>query len=466
MKKLLTLAVFSSLTYAGDSIDLQHEADDRLIMSDTGSAFVAGNGDSAFLQKIDLKTQKVTLLALPEKPIIYSLGKLKSHQGRQAFVLTEQGIFHVNDTEARKLIEIDSVFKSGAFSKFKHQEFTLDANGDGLTDFYLPGIEKQHVYIQQKSGKFSKASLPLRAKTVTHTTEKNLTISHTLPQFPILADVNGDGIDDLMFYEQKMIQYFTSTDHGPSVKPQILVTFEQSSKQRIEKLSDFNNDGYPDIHTIESLSEDTSKEKDLDSESIHRVFFSQQTSNGLVFKDSPDIELTLEETSGIANISDFDGDGLDDLAVISFDIGFMDILSIASAAMDNKEVMLDSSISIFTGKSDNQFSKKAAAKKSFEIAMNMNESSSGAGKGIIFKDFNGDGLTDLLVRADTNELKVYFGDAKRGLSRRAKRIKRALPASSTDIYSHDINLDGREEIVLKVNDKKAGFRLDTILLTK
>ncbi|MDK2596565.1 FG-GAP repeat domain-containing protein [Pseudoalteromonas obscura] len=465
MKRLLPFVLFSSLNYAYDSIDLQYKADDKLIMADTDSAFVAGNGESAYLQKIDLKTQQVSLLAVPDKPIMYSVGKLKNHQGSQAFVLTERGVFHADANKINNLIEAETLFQPDTFSYFKHQTFTLDVNGDDLTDFYFPGIEEQTIYIQLDTGKFRRITLPLKAKTVTHASDQNLTISHTLPRPPTLADINGDGIDDLVFYEPKKVQYFLATPQGPSKKQQTLITFDESSKQKIEKFSDFNNDGYPDIHTIESLS-DGDEEKDLNSESIHRVFFSEQTSNGLVFKDSPDIKLTLEETSAIANISDFDGDGLDDLAVISFDIGFMDIISIASAAMENKDVTLDSTISIFKGTNDNQFEKKAAAKKSFEITMNMNESSSGAGKGIIFEDFNGDGLTDLLIRADTNELKVYFGDERRGLSRRPKRIKRSLPSSSDDIYSYDINQDGKEEIVLKVIDKKGGFRLDTVLITK
>ena len=61
---------------------------------------------------------------------------------------------------------------------------------------------------------------------------------------------------------------------------------------------------------------------------------------------------------------------------------------------------------------------------------------------------------------------IYFGDKRRGLSRRPKRIKRSLPSSSNDIYSYDINQDGKEEIVLKVSDEKGGFRLDTVQITK
>ncbi|MBQ4811510.1 VCBS repeat-containing protein [Pseudoalteromonas luteoviolacea] len=466
MKRLLPLTLFSSLIYAYDSIDLQYNANGKLIMSETESAFVAGNGDSAYLQKVDLKSKQATQLVLPENPIMYSLGKLANLKGPQAFVLTEQGIFHAGTTKARKMLNANSLFKAGTYSQFKYQTFTLDANGDDLTDFYLPGVKAQTVYVQQVGGQFTPITLPLSAKTVTHATEKQLMVSHTLPQFPTLADINGDGINDLMFHEPKSIQYFLATSQGPSKERKTLFTIDNNSKQHIERLRDFNNDGLPDIHVIESLSEGADKEKDLDSESIHRIFFSKQMSNGLVFKNSPDIELTLEETSAIANISDFDGDGLNDLAVISFDIGFMDIISIASAAMENEEVILDSTISIFKGKANNQFSKKAASKKSVEIAMNMSESSDATGKGIIFKDFNGDDLTDLLIRSDTHELKVYFGDEKRGLSRRPKRIKRLLPESSGDIYSYDLNQDGKEEIVLKVNDKKEGFRVEAIHISK
>ncbi|TMP47162.1 hypothetical protein CWB96_12500 [Pseudoalteromonas citrea] len=466
MKRLLPFALFSSLIYAYDSIDLQYNANGKLVMPDIGSAFVAGNDESTYLQKIDLKTKQTTLLALPDNPIMYSLGKLANHQGTQAFVLNEQGVFHAGSAQAHKLINTDSVFKPDTFSKFKYQAFTIDANGDGLTDFYFPDIEEQTILIQQKTGKFTPISLPLSAKTETHVTKQHFTVSHTLPQFPTLADMNGDGVNDLVFHEQKAVRYFLASSQGPSKQMQTLFTIDSKSNQRIEELRDFNNDGFPDIHIIESLTEGAAEDRDLDSESIHRVFFSEQTSNGLVFKDSPDIKLTLKETSSIAHISDFDGDGLNDLAVISFDIGFMDIISIASAAMENKEVTLDSAISIFKGKKDNLFSNKMASKKNFEISMNMNDSRSEKDKGLIFKDFNGDGLTDLLIRSDTNELKVYFGDEKRGLSRRAKRIKRALPKSSGDIYSHDLNRDGKEEIVLKIKDKKEGFRLEKVFITK
>lgn len=104
-----------------------------------------------------------------------------------------------------------------------------------------------------------------------------------------------------------------------------------------------------------------------------------------MFTTNPDIKLTLEGANAISNISDFNGDGVADLALTSIDIGFTDILSMASAAMNNEEFELDIEVAIYKGIGSNQFAKKASASKDFDIAIKLNESNSESGKGVFLK---------------------------------------------------------------------------------
>lgn len=464
MKRVLPIVLVSGLAFANEPIHLPKNANGKLMMTDDSSMFIAGSGELASLTKIDFESKQVTELTLPNKPIMYSLGTLNNHSEIQAFVLTTEGVFHVTDKQPKLLIATNSLYRENTFSQFEHQAFTFDANADGLTDFYLPGIESQTVYFQLKSGKFSSVSIPLKSNTVTRVNQGKLTVSHTLPKMPTLTDVNGDGIDDIVFYDQGKIQYFLYSDKGISEQVETLLNFDSSNKQRFAALKDVNNDGYPDLHTKESLSDKSGDEVNFDGETIHRIFLAQHSHAGLKYNDIPEIQRTLDGISSIADISDFDGDGVDDLAVISFDIGFTDIISMASAAMKNKAFELDSEVSIFKGKGNNQFTKKAKANKDFEIAVNINGSSEEEEKSILFKDFNGDNLTDLLVKTDTNELSVYFGDSKRGLSRKAKRIKRELPKAPSDIYTHDINQDGVPEVILKIKDKSGNYKVDVLYI--
>ncbi len=463
MKKLLPLAFLSSAVCASEPFNLGEFANGKLKFGSANTVFVAGNEKKAALQKISLTDNQVTQLQLPENPIMYSTGYLVAEQSPQAFVLTEQGIYHVTDKAQNLIITASSVFTQNSVEQFESFSFTLDVNNDGLTDFYLPGIESQSLYIQQKDGRFLLTSLPLKAETTAKFNNGHLTISNRLPKMPILLDLNNDSIRDLVFFDKTAITFFSVTIDGVSSSVKRFTSFDvlhNESKQQLTKFEDLNGDGFADIYTKESLADNAQGEVDFDTKFIHRIYFAKPANNEQLFTTNPDIKLTLEGASAISNISDFNGDGVADLALTSIDIGFTDILSMASAAMNNEEFELDTEVAIYKGTGSNQFAKKASASKDFDIAIKLNESNSESGKGVFLKDFNGDGQTDLMVKTDNDELSIYLGDKKRVLSRKAVYIERPLPKSIQNIYSTDFNQDGKEDIVLKMKDKQGNYRIE------
>ena len=63
---------------------------------------------------------------------------------------------------------------------------------------------------------------------------------------------------------------------------------------------------------------------------------------------------------------------------------------------------------------------------------------------------------------DDNVLKIYYGQAKRLLSRKSKKIKHTLPENNDNILTQDINLDGKEDILIKFKDKNGTYQLKII----
>ena len=469
MKKILPIVLLSSTAFAGEHIELDKNMNGQLAITSSGTAFVSGNKNNTMLAHVDFNTNQVTSLQLPLDPIVYSHGMLANFDNPQAFVLTGQGIFHSTESGVKELVSVSSFYTAEVFDVLKYQKFTLDANNDGLTDFYFPGIERQTLFIQDDKGQFSQLSLPMTGKTTTHFSDNRLTVSHQLPATPDMIDITGDGHKDLVFIGSQAISYFPVSEHVISQQLKHISFLDQvnkHTKQQFVKLSDVNNDGYPDIHTKEGDDKGEDGEINFDSESIHRVYFAKKTSEGLKHNEKSDIKVTLEGASSIASVSDFDGDGIQDLAIYTVDIGFTDIISIASAAMNNKEIELDIEVAIFKGQGNNLFAKKESTSKDFEIAIDMNDTSGSNNKGIFFSDFNNDGSTDLLVKTDNDELSLYSGDKKRMLSRKAKRIKRDLPKSNNDIYFKDINQDGVKDVVLKIKDNQESYRLEVLYMNQ
>ena len=107
-------------------------------------------------------------------------------------------------------------------------------------------------------------------------------------------------------------------------------------------------------------------------------------------------------------------------------------------------------------------SENSEIEKDFEFKIKLDNDSSKFDLSMNIKDFNGDGKADLLLRTDHNVLKIFYGEERRLLSKRAKKIKHDLPENNRNILTQDINQDGKEDILIKLKDKKGMYQLKII----
>lgn len=232
--------------------------------------------------------------------------------------------------------------------------------------------------------------------------------------------------------------------------------------ERLTKLSDFNQDGVVDLFTKTTKSNVEVSLTSSGGKKTMKVYLGKRVDGLLSFDVQPISEITLEGKSNIVDFPNLTGDKYTELAVVEVDIGITDIISIASAAASGEAIELDAEIRFHRGMAQYQFSENSEIEKDFEFKIKLDKDSSKFDLSMNIKDFNGDGKADLLLRTDDNVLKIFYGEERRLLSKRAKKIKHDLPENNRNILTQDINQDGKEDILIKLKDKKGMYQLKII----
>ena len=474
-KILLALSISIFATSAAASIALGDNANDKLVLTGESSAFIAGSDEAPHLQQVFLRSKVVKSLKLPKSTLLYDYGYWGADNAVQAVALTATGVYLVSEKEPQLLVAAQSLYSTMNVDKFKHHAFTVDSNNDGLTDIFLPGFSQQTLYQQQLDGSFVKHEINHLPIIKAQASKDSLSVNFELPNSPDFIDINGDNTLDAVFTSAEGVTYFSSdnldnnsgNNSGYQQKQQLTLPIKLADKEselieRLTKLSDFNHDGVVDLFTASTKYREEMSLDDMDENSTMKVYLGNRVEGLLSFDAKPISEITLEGMSKVIDFPNLTGDSHSELAIVELDIGFTDFISIASAAISGDAVEFDAEIRIHRGIEKYQFSEGAEIEKDFEFSSKMVEGSENLNPSVNIKDFNGDGKNDLLLRTDDNVLKIFYGEEKRLLSRKAKKIKHDLPESNNDILTQDINQDGKEDILIKLKDKKGLYSLKII----
>jgi len=470
-KTLLALSISIFATSVAASISLGEHANNKLVLTVENSAFVAGSGETPYLQQVHLLSETAAPLKLPEGTLLYDYGYWGEDKSIQAVALTPTGLYLVTDQAPQLLLSAQSLYSTMNTVEFKHHSFTVDSNNDGLTDIFLPGFNQQTLYQQQSDGSFTEHKINHLPKIKTRTNQDSLSVNFELPNRPEFIDINGDNILDVVFTNRQGVIYFTGSNSNKSIRyhesQQLNLPVKLDAKgsdmvERLTKLSDFNQDGIVDLFTKTTKNNVEISLTSPGGKKTIKVYPGKRVNGLLSFDAQPISEISLEGKSNIVDFPNLTGDKHAELAVVEVDIGITDIISIASAAASGESIELDAEIRFHRGMEQYRFSEDSEIEKDFEFKIKLDNDSPDFDLSMNIKDFNGDGKADLLLRTDDNELKIYHGDEKRLLSKRAKKIKHDLPENNSNILTQDINQDGKEDILIKLKDKNGIYHLKMI----
>ncbi|MGA8214222.1 MAG: FG-GAP-like repeat-containing protein [Candidatus Sulfotelmatobacter sp.] len=265
-----------------------------------------------------------------------------------------------------------------------------DLNGDGIPDLIL-GSNVVSIYLGNAGG--------------TYTSAGTISVQQAPTSYPIvIADFNGDGIPDLAvpLYGSSGIAILLGKGDGTFAAPDLALV--PGSNADIDQIlvGDFNGDGIPDLAVIDG------------NNSTMDILLGNGDGTFTVETTNPPISgIPLNFAAG-----DFNGDGKTDLAVT-----------------ENS-----GTIAILLGNGDGTFA----------AAGSVNSASGGSPSPIAVADFNGDGKLDIAVTASTNtseSVSVLTGNGD-GTFNSPFSSPSSTSTRVTWIQVADFNQDGAADVVL------------------
>jgi hypothetical protein len=377
--------------------------------------------------------------------------------------------------------------------------FARDLTGDGRDDIVIPGFDGFWISTQSNDGSFADgvklgprepylgSTAPGEKRTYRERGVNALTAPWYLSRIHQL-DYNGDGRIDLAFWNEDHFDVYLQEDSGHfSAEPVPFRTsvsfdfdgayasgFERSDKSAfalftgmtkksthtmLYSLRDINGDGIADLVTLTLTGRSILRQR-----SSYNVHFGRRTSEGVSFPSNPDTVIRPRNHAGgmlpwgysSQWFQDLDGDGNQEAMFTQVKMGptgMTRALAAGSIALDLEIFRMEGGL----------FGERSTAK--FKIRPRLHR----IGKAPFFPpvvtgDINGDGLSDLVVGHDWDELRIYPGESGPNLfARQPQNISVDLPGDPANFRSVDLNGKGKLDIVIHHPSPTDPHRIITLM---
>lgn len=474
VRTLLTwLTVFAVNAAAADPIDFDELVIDAgfyieqpvLFASLSGDErhVVLGGRDDEFAQRIavfSLRNTAEPLLNLRPGPdlIAYDTGRI---DGRDYLFFIEPGRITRLDISTGELIEfakVRSIYGQRRTGQITPIDFIRDVSGDELDDLVVPDTAGYRVRLQREDGTLGEevvledsSAMTVSGGTVSFESRPLVSGNMTDDDLPDLAVWRGN---TLRVYEQK-------ADHRFNGEPFVITlnlglqseaemraietgrgAMDQSglTETRIWRVEDLNGDNQPDILTESLLNKGV-----FDKENDFRLHLGRLEGEQISFHNAEDALLASSGLQYGLITTDIDGDGRKDLLVRKVHLSFGRVIR----ALLSGNVSLQ--LHFFRMTDADTYAEEAnyITKTNVQFSVSSGQVDIPA---IKVADFDADGLQDLMMQTDTNQLS--FQNGVRGdelFSEQASERTVALPRNGDLATTDDINDDGRADLVIRYN---------------
>ena len=360
------------------------------------------------------------------------------------------------------LFHSPTMFRSRDDQSSPLSDMFTDLNDDGLDDFMMPDFGGWRIALQDKTGFSPTQVLGSPPSMRMRSSSLNVAYSATRP-FKVRA-VSNDQVDLALWsdesldvyrlqpdgrYLQTSINLIDNIDGVISGYSEISIgqteTVDEKNfhSQILEDIADINDDGIDDLVVKRIKSQGV-----LGWESDYQMFFGARQNNGeLRFDKMRSTAILSKGFQFDTKLLDINGDGTLEFIITSAKISLGAIVRVLLTRTAKLEV------SVFSLK-DGQFPEKPTAKKIISAQIDF-KSGSVSVPAVLTADVNGDGLKDLLVQNDSSELAIYLGEpSDRLFAKGSTKIRLNLPKTSSDYLVHDLDNDGRDELILTIQEEQ------------
>ncbi len=407
-----------------------------------------------FQQEGRFPDQASQIILAENDEIVFDIGDLDGDTFPDLAFLKSDGIY-IRKNDGNRFSEKLTFFQSIQSAlilpdpcRINRFRFIRDMNGDGVPEIVIPQTNQLAVFSKDTFKGYEEKYLLWITPKLTLSGDSNpFAFSVQLPAFH-LKDFNGDGIKDFLIQLDDRLDVYIqhpSKETGPEVglippdlryrmaarniNPPVL---NQMADPFVTiELEDLNNDGYVDI-----LLTRPSRTNFTTHISQIQVYINRYGRFDLI----PDQVLPLENFGGEHVIGDFNQDGLLDLGILDFRIGFSQAIKFLLTKKTSNTYFF------YLMRADGRYPNSPDEKISFSRKVNLNDILGSEICQSFQGDFNGDGLNDFLIGTDTNELSIYVGLEKDLFSKKA--IYQIEVMASSNLWVEDMNRDHFSDILL------------------
>lgn len=425
------------------------------------------------LAVFDVENPDKALLSLEAGPrlIAYDVGRVGDTNG--LFFIEPGRIMRYDFTkdEIVEFIAIRTIYGQQRSGMIIPIDFIRDINGDDLDDIVVPDTAGYRVRLQRNDGTLGD-EVVLQGSSAMSVSDGRVSFASR----PLVSgEMTGDDLHDLAVWRGDELHVYTQLpgyrfDGEPRIvtlriglqsEAELLsrqesfgaVNQEGLVETRVWSVEDLNGDGLPDILTESLLNKGV-----FDKENDFRLHLGRLDGETIDYHEAEDALLASSGLQYGVQATDFDGDGRKDLLLRKVQMSFGRVI----------RALLSGSVSLqlhFYRMTDGDtFAAEAdfVTKTSVQFSVSSGQVDIPA---IRVADFNADGIKDLMMQADQNELSFQFGVRTNKLFEK-ETVERAvrLPRNGELVSVEDLNDDGRADLVIRYNESDGDARSRAVRL--
>jgi hypothetical protein len=392
---------------------------------------------------------------------------------QRLYFLSANSLSLYQNKKFKSLVKIESIYIQDQADFISQGDFIQDLNNDAYDDVIIADFNKTHILIGQGMNSFSRQTLPIKPEV------RVLSAGASYTQTKLyFSDVNFDektdilliGDGEMVIYPQYGNSQFTRKATLLAINEAISGTdwwnkrdesgekLDQSDLEyrKLEELRDVNADGIVDM-----VVRYTKASGVLDRVNDYEIFLGKKSEGILSYAQEPDSVIHAEGTLTGLEFVDIDNDDKLEVLLAGFDIGLSQIIGALVTGS------IDQDVYVFKMSEQDKFLTKPTIKKGVELTFSLSSGQSGSAV-VKLADLNGDGLKELVLSDDDDELKIYLGrkpnKKKKSFIKRSVSYSTQLPKDGNLVMVEDLNGDGKDDLLMKFSrldgeDKAKQFKV-------
>ncbi len=391
------------------------------------------------IEQGDLRYREIDL---PDGAVAIDVGPV-SAEASALYVLAAGAVYSVTtyQSELALIAETTSLYRGRSLAELTSDlDFARDIDGDEVTELLVPDFDALHVV-----GATARRSIALPS----YRRGYDQTVTYRAPAVATAPDVAGGRLYAVRGDE--LLQFGPGSKTASASKLALGLSNELEQEtfynsyedidqtdvvlREVERFTDVNGDGVPDIVTLETVSTGV-----FNKTTTYRVHHGRLEADQLAFDSEADTVLSSRGFQLSARIAPLD-DTRKMMVTASVQLGVGTIIG----ALFSRAVTMR--INVHPPASDGTIASAPSTTIKGRVRFDF-----GTGQvefpTIAFGDIDGDGINDLILKERKRVLYWRRGTGDGSFETRSKKLEVTGPADGTNVALADLTGDGREELVV------------------